>query len=189
VPSPIGHLLGGIAAAWTADLLPGDRGWRTAGRDASWYRRAGDGITLACAAIAVSPDLDLSLAGHRTVTHSVAAAAIVAIIAAGVTRWVTGGPVTRVALMCAGAYTSHLLFDWMAADTFFPYGIQLFWPLSGRWYISGWDVFLQTERYKILGAAAMAKNAAAVSRETLMLVPLVAALWLLRARALRKSKI
>ena len=186
MPSPLGHLLGGVAAAWTADLVPGDRRWRTAPRTASWYRRAGDGLTAICAALAVLADLDLSLQGHRTITHSVTAAVIVAIVAAGVTKWVTERSVVRVASMCAGAYLTHLLFDWMAADTFYPYGIQLFWPFSGSWHISGWDVFLQTERYRVLGAAAMAKNVAAAVGEIAVLVPLVAGLWLVRVKALAR---
>ena len=52
MPSPLGHALGGIAASWAADLLPGPRAWRTAGRDASFYRRAGGALTLICAGLA-----------------------------------------------------------------------------------------------------------------------------------------
>jgi len=29
MPSPIGHALAGLTAAWIADLVPGDRDWRT----------------------------------------------------------------------------------------------------------------------------------------------------------------
>ena len=67
MPSPIGHALAGVAAAWTVDLIPGDRAWRTAPASASWYRRAGDGLTLRCAALGAAPDLDLVVrhASHR----------------------------------------------------------------------------------------------------------------------------
>src|SRR2546427_13121513 len=87
MPTPIGHALAGIAAAWAADLVPGDRAWRTASRFASWYARAGNGLTLVCAGLGVAPDIDLEFLpfnsqGHRTVTHSVGAVLFVALFAA-----------------------------------------------------------------------------------------------------------
>src|SRR5687767_3588955 len=114
MPSPIGHALAGIAVAWGADLFPGNRAWRTGPETTSWYTRAGNGLTLTCAALAVAPDLDLLFRGsHRSVTHSfisIAAVAIVAILAAVRARL----PVARVAWMCAGAWATHLLLDWLA---------------------------------------------------------------------------
>src|SRR5439155_8933895 len=85
MPSPIGHALAGVAAAWAADLVPGNRAWRTAGRSASWYERAGNGLTLTCAALAVAPDIDLFFSRfHRTATHSFIAVSLVAVVAAAV---------------------------------------------------------------------------------------------------------
>ena len=49
MPSPFGHSLAGLAVAWAADLLPGERAWRVAPATASWYRRAGNGLTVTCA--------------------------------------------------------------------------------------------------------------------------------------------
>ena len=54
MPSSVGHALAGAAAAWFADLVPGDRDWRTAPPTASWYRRAGNGLTLLCALLVVA---------------------------------------------------------------------------------------------------------------------------------------
>ena len=89
MPSPLGHALGGIAVAWAVDLLPGTPTWRTAGRGESFYRRAGGALTLICAGLAVAPDADLFLSTHRTATHSMTAVAMVTIVAAVVTGWVT----------------------------------------------------------------------------------------------------
>ena len=61
MPSPLAHALGGIAASWAVDLLPGTSRWRTAGRDESFYRRAGGALTLTCAALGMAPDVDRSL--------------------------------------------------------------------------------------------------------------------------------
>src|SRR5258706_15440046 len=82
MPSPFGHSLAGLAVAWAADLLPGDRAWRAAPASASWYRRAGNGLTTACAVLAMAPDLDLAFTRHRTYTHSVGAVVIVGLVAA-----------------------------------------------------------------------------------------------------------
>jgi membrane-bound metal-dependent hydrolase YbcI (DUF457 family) len=188
MPSPIGHALAGVAAAWGADLVPGNRAWRTAPPAASWYRRAGDGMTLTCVALAVAPDLDLAYSEyHRSVTHSVTAVAAVGLIAALVARRMRrpSGAVGRVAAMCAGAWATHLLLDWLGVDRlYFPYGIQLFWPFDRRWFISGLDIFAGTERHNILGAAAIKQNAAAIGREILLLLPIVLAVWLIRVKAL-----
>jgi membrane-bound metal-dependent hydrolase YbcI (DUF457 family) len=188
MPSPIGHALAGVAAAWSADLVPGDRAWRTAPQFASWYERAGNGLTLACVCLAVLPDLDLLMLPfkpetHRTVTHSVGAVLVVGLAAAAMARRV-GRPVTRVALMCAAAYATHLFLDWLGADGFPPFGLQIFWPFSDGWFISGWDLFPQTARRQLLSPAIIRLNALAIAQETAILVPILVALWLVRVKAL-----
>src|SRR5947207_9945889 len=127
MPSPVGHTLAGVAVAWAADLVPGDRSWRAAPPTDSWYRRAGNGVTLACALIAALPDLDLLFATHRAFTHSVGAVMFVAVGAAIVARRIRR-PVARVALMCAAAYASHLVLDWLAVDLYPPPGLRALWP-------------------------------------------------------------
>jgi membrane-bound metal-dependent hydrolase YbcI (DUF457 family) len=188
MPSPIGHALAGVAAAWTADLVPGDRLWRTAPRDASWYARAGNGLTLACACLAVLPDLDLVMLPfkpetHRTVTHSVGAAVVVGLTAAAMAGRARR-PAARVSLMCAAAYATHLLLDWLGADRFPPFGLQMFWPFSDGWFISGWDLFRQTARRQLMSPAIIRLNALAIAQEMAILVPILVALWLVRVKAL-----
>jgi membrane-bound metal-dependent hydrolase YbcI (DUF457 family) len=184
MPSPIGHALAGIAVAWAADLFPGNRAWRTVPATASWYARAGNGLTLTCAALAVAPDLDLLFPGaHRSVTHSfvsITAVAIVAMLAATRARL----PVSRVAWMCAGAWATHLLLDWLAADPSTPRGIQALWPFNDKRFISEWDVFPGTERRQIFSAPSIRLNMAALARELAFMLPIVLGLWLVRVKAL-----
>jgi membrane-bound metal-dependent hydrolase YbcI (DUF457 family) len=182
--SPVGHFLGGVAAAWAVDLVPGDRTARTAPSGASFYRRAGNGLTMLCGLLAVTPDLDLLLHVHRTITHSLTAVLVVAVVSAVLAKWAGKRSLGRAALMCAGAYGTHLLLDWMAVDNSFPYGIQLLWPISSRWYISSWPIFPGTERRHILGAVAVLTNATAAAWEVLLLAPVLGALWLVRVKAL-----
>ena len=175
--------MAGVAAAWTADLVPGRRAWRSAPPTASWYSRAGNGLTAACALIGAVPDLDLVFHIHRTFTHSAGAVIFVGLFAAALAANAER-PIARVALMCAGAYATHLLLDWLAADTSSPYGIQVMWPFSDGWYISGWNVFRQTARRHVLTASVVGANLRAVVQEIAILGPLLVGLWLVRVKAL-----
>jgi membrane-bound metal-dependent hydrolase YbcI (DUF457 family) len=184
MPSPIGHALAGIAVAWGADLLPGNRAWRTAPGPASWYVRAGNGLTLTCAALAAAPDLDLMIrAFHRSITHSFVSIAVVAAVAA-VSAARARLPVARIAFMCAAAWASHMLLDWLAADPSSPRGIQALWPFSDTRFISGWDVFPGTERRDIFSASSLRLNLTALVMELAFMTPVVAGLWLVRVKAL-----
>ena len=183
MPSPIGHALAGIAVAWTADLLPGDRTGRTAPKTASWYLRAGDGLTLLCAGLGAAPDLDLAFAAHRTVTHSIGAVLLVGLFAAALAANARR-PIARVALTCAAAYGSHLWLDWLGADDYPPRGIQALWPITREWYISGADLFRQTARLHIFTQPVVLTNERAIVQEFAILGPIVVALWLVRVKAL-----
>jgi membrane-bound metal-dependent hydrolase YbcI (DUF457 family) len=185
MPSPVGHALAGVLTVWVADCVPGRRIGRQAGPDASWWDRSGSGLLLTGAALAAAPDLDLLFAGHRTVTHSIGAVAVVG-AAAALAAARLGWPVARVALTCAAAYASHLLLDWMGVDETVPYGLQALWPLSDRWFISGWSLFRQTERRRIFTVAIMKWNAVTVAQEIAMLAPLLALAWLIRVKTLAR---
>src|SRR5215471_18984413 len=185
MPSPIGHALAGVAVAWAVDLIPGDRAWRTAPDTAPWSERAGNGLTLLCAGLGAAPDLDLAFAAHRTMTHSLSAVVLVAVVAAAVAAS-TRRPVARIALMCAGAYGSHLPMDWLGVDNYPPRGIQLLWPINHEWYISDADIFRQTARLRIFTRGPMMTNARAILQEIAMLGPTLVALWLVRVKALAR---
>ena len=168
MPSPVGHALGGIAVAWAIDP--------TADRE----------LTVVCAALAAAPDLDLLLpVPHRAVTHSVGAVAFVALFAAAMAVK-SRRPVGKLTLMCAAAYASHLLLDWLGADHYAPEGIRALWPLSGGYYISHLDVFRETARRFLTSESVMAQNAKAVAQEVAILGPIVGALWLVRIKALAR---
>jgi len=168
--------------AWAADLIPGDRAWRAAPTTASWYRRAGNGLSVGCATLAMAPDLDLLFTRHRTYTHSIGAVLIVGLLAAAFApkaRW-------RVSLMCAAAYASHLLLDWLGIDLYPPPGLQALWPFDSGWYISGLDLFRQTRRGRLLTWPVMTQNLLAIAQEMAMLLPIAAALWLVRVKPLAR---
>ena len=86
--------------------------------------------------------------------------------------------------MCGLAYASHLLLDWLAVDRYPPAGIQALWPVSQAFYVSGWDVFFQTERQHPL--LSIRANLAAVAREVVILLPIAWAVWSVRVKALAR---
>ena len=174
MPSPIGHALAGLAVAWGSDLLPPRAGGRPEGVHHDHL----------CVMLAVLPDADLLLPiAHRTVTHSFAAVAAVALLMI-VAGSVTGKVTARFAVACVAAYASHLLLDWLQADPTPPLGIQALWPASSRWFISGWDILRPTERRHMFEPATMQRNVLAVVQEIVVLGPVAAAAWLVRVKAL-----
>src|SRR4051812_44374017 len=177
MPSPIGHAIAGVAIAWTAEAVNSPRAHRESKRGDS---NRGLTTALACAAVAMVPDLDLLLPlPHRTATHSLLTLVAGTILAIAVTGKVR--PSGRfIVLACIAACASHLLLDWLAEDSTAPRGIQLLWPASRDWFISGLDLFRGTARREVFTAASMRTNALAIAQEIAILGPLAAAAWLVR---------
>jgi membrane-bound metal-dependent hydrolase YbcI (DUF457 family) len=174
MPSPIGHALAGAAIAFGSAPGLGIRG-STTEPDAHRLRF----LTIACAALAALPDIDLAAPyTHRTITHSLLATGVVTIIAAVVTGQVTPRAARRTTLICAAAYASHLLLDWLAVDDTPPRGLQILWPFSDRWFISGWDLFRGTARRNLFSVVSMRANVLAALQEIATLGPVAAIAWL-----------
>jgi membrane-bound metal-dependent hydrolase YbcI (DUF457 family) len=166
MPSPVGHVLAGLAVAYAVD-------------------RRGDAtprLVLTCALIAAAPDLDLLVPGeHRTFTHSLLAVGLVLLATWATTRVGSGRADWRVAIACALAIASHLLTDYVSEDPGTPSGLQLLWP-GRQWFKSEWALFLATERFAPFSPFAMAMNARALLRELLVLGPVALLAWMLRRR-------
>ena len=170
MPSPIGHVLAGAAVVWAADAI--DR------------RPSSRRLVVTCALLGAVADVDLLLPRyHRSITHSVTAVVVVLIVAAavtgGVTRW-------RVALVCAAAYASHLFLDWLGADTLPPAGLQALWPFADRFFVSGLNLFAETERRHPFSGPTLYQNLRAAAQEAAILAPVAVAMWLIRVKALAR---
>jgi hypothetical protein len=169
MPSPIGHSLAGAIVGLSATHLI---------RKTRPTALVPASLVLACVVLAVLPDIDLLVMPvHRTMTHSFTAAVTVMIIAAAVTRQVTGRIDWAVALACGAAIASHLLCDWLGEDVNQPRGIQALWPWSDHWFVSGWDVFRNTERRDPFSWATIRHNAITGAQELLLLGPLTVLVW------------
>ncbi|MFN7978885.1 MAG: metal-dependent hydrolase [Vicinamibacterales bacterium] len=175
MPSPVGHALGGALVATLAARA------RPAGPSGiPWTARTwlGQPLVAIGAVAACLPDIDFLWARHNMETHSVGAAVLAALVAWLVTRQ------PRVALVVAGAWLSHVLFDWLGSDDTPPIGVMAFWPLTDRFYFANAFVFEAiSRRYWLPGF--VAHNAWAVVSEVLMVGPLVAAATFWRTRGVR----
>ena len=180
MPSPVGHLVAGLAVAWAAEAVasPG-RKRRAAGQPPA---PAAAPLALACAALALAPDLDILLATHRTFTHSLGAVAAAAVAGGAVAR-ALGARALASGLTCGLVVASHILLDWLGRDSNTPRGVMALWPLSTAYLYSGIDLFAEVSRRYWNPDEFIVKNTASVVREVLILGPVAAAaFWLRRLR-------
>ena len=186
MPSPIGHSLAGLALG---RVLAPDTG--------SGSRR----FLLLAVIAANAPDLDI-LAGaaagrinafHPSESHSLAAVAVVAAIAAVTLgrRWGLPG---RVAAVAACAYASHIGLDYICGPPGRVLNLPLLWPLSDAQFISSWlpfEGFMHGPRgagiAAFLAGVFSPKNTVVVFREVVRLGPFVATAWMLRRPAPRRD--
>jgi len=155
MPSPLGHLLGGVVVGSFASRRP------------AWA------LIAACSVAAALPDVDILLPiAHRGPTHSVAAACIVfggTLVVLSRSRW--KGDRVRLASAIAVGVLSHILLDWLGEDSSRPRGVMALWPLSTAYYISNLDIFAAVDRrYWLPGF--WQRNITALARELAILAPL-----------------
>jgi len=178
MPSPIGHGLAGLAIGLALEPAEPESARSTTARLSTF--------AILGAAFAALPDADLFVQMHRGISHSVGATALLMIIVAGVTRWVTGRVQWRWVLLAGIAHASHILMDWMGADPYAPPGLEALWPFSHRFYISGWDIFPPTERRVSLPGAFWI-NLRAFVVEVGVMAPIATFVFL--ARRTRRSRV
>jgi membrane-bound metal-dependent hydrolase YbcI (DUF457 family) len=174
VPSPVGHVLAGVAAGW---LVAGAPRGRVALRESCIF-----------GALGASPDLDLLIGAHSGPTHSVGATAIVAAGVLVVSRLARVDrrftrPALLFALACAAAYGSHVLLDWLATDSSPPIGIMALWPFTYAHYESDVHLFMAISRRYHQGWLFVRQNTLAVLRELLILIPVLIVVIRFRPRS------
>jgi len=187
MPSPVGHIVVGVAIAWAAEAVepfrprPSDAGSRPTATPIATP------LVLACAALALAPDLDILLASHRTYTHSVAAVAVAA-FAGGTVARARGAPGVATGLTCGLVVGSHILLDWLGRDSSTPRGLMALWPVSTAYFYSGIDLFADISRRYWKPEEFILKNAVSVARELLILAPPAALAWWARRRGQRPAE-
>jgi membrane-bound metal-dependent hydrolase YbcI (DUF457 family) len=169
MPSPLGHALAGLTVGWLARCRVGRRAGCASGA-----------IVVACAALAIAPDLDLLWGRHRDATHSIGAAVLVA-VAAWLLLRAAGVRSIPTAALLGVAYATHILLDWLGADKGLPLGVPALWPLTDRSFQSGATLFLNVERRYWMADfwPALVKT---LSREVFILGPIALGVWIVCVR-------
>ncbi len=119
-----------VAGAWLGSLLPdADRAGSRVYRPTRFERRVWPARILGW--IARLPLRALSVLGHRGLTHSLAAAAVAAVVCWALAARIVPATALAVGAGIAIGYGAHV-----AADACTPSGVPLFAPLSGRrWWL------------------------------------------------------
>ena len=177
---PLGHALGGFAAGWliAPDVPPplsADERARMPLEARLRWRRA-----WLFAAVGLVADVDFFAGQHRAYTHSVGAVMAVFGISLLLARGRARDPV-RLSLAIAASYASHVLFDWLGADSPAPRGIMALWPFTDAHYVSRVDVFPVVSR-KILTVRAWKLNLIAAATEATIVGFAVYLCWRFRDR-------
>lgn len=168
MPSPVGHLLGGIIAGCSlAAERPRPR------------------QILLFGLLGAAPDLNLLVGLHSRYSHSLGAAVLVGLGAAAIPwahrrRWSSAGRMSF-ALACAAAYASHVLLDWLGTDSTHPVGIMALWPFSAAFFQSTRHWFDEISRHPDRPGF-WSHNLLAVVREAVRLIPLALLVITIRAR-------
>ena len=169
MPSPVGHGIAGAALALAFD--------RPASSD-----RVSARLTIAAVLLAVAPDLDFLLGGHRGPTHSLAAAVLVGGVVWALLRG-RAADAGRIALICASAWASHVLLDWLGTDTSPPMGLMALWPFSHDYFEAPVHLFSAVSRRFSRPELFWIPNLLALLRELVILGPvLLAATYLRKVR-------
>jgi membrane-bound metal-dependent hydrolase YbcI (DUF457 family) len=172
--TPVGHYLLGLTLAELAARDDTER------RQAPWW-----------ALVACAPDLD-ALPGavvgnlalfHHGASHSLAAAAIVAVATMGFVKHARGGVSPWTPVVVFVLYASHSVLDSVTLDPGWPSGVPFLWPWSHETFQAPWVLLpnVQHTRAPVISV----HNALLMVREVLILAPL-AGLVLTRRPSVRR---
>lgn len=145
-------------------------GWTVAGRGPypHWVSQA-----VVFSAAGLLPDIDLLFGAHSGPTHSLGAAAIVTLMAWGVSGYRSRPAIT---LAVFAAYASHIFLDWLGADTSPPLGVMALWPFSTQYFMSPVPLMPAISRRYWLPDF-WSHNLRALAFELVIFTPLALAAW------------
>ncbi len=179
--SPVGHTLAGLAAVTIMK-----KQWPLGYLDWIWIIFFSN-----------LPDVDFILAyaadvERHTFTHSIGFIAIILVI---ITTIMNVQPelsrkvpnrIQYLIVFPIVLITLHILLDMLAVDESFPYGVQLFWPLSDEFFISPIAILPPTWTNYTLKKMII-ENSKTLFFEILIFVPIVIAAKVYAARSKRKK--
>lgn len=119
-------------------------------------------LTALCVGMALLPDVDMlpgliqgaGILTHGSAVHSLFAGVIASLAVAllyrskSLARW-------QIFLMCFFAYSSHLALDYLARDSFPPYGIVVWWPFNSESFLAPMTVLMGAQHDIVRGDSFM----------------------------------
>jgi inner membrane protein len=96
-------------------------------------------------------------------------------------------PSAMVALACALAVSTHVLFDWLGSDDRAPFGVMALWPFTSEFFYADVWLFGAISRH-YWRSDFLSQNVLAVLRELVILGPFVAILWFYRRGRFPRGK-
>ncbi len=141
-----------------------------------------------------TPDLDFLLGAlegdinkyHHGVTHTLGFSVFLALIVALFLRIKKREKVLFSFFLTFLLVFSHVALDLFAQDTSPPYGVMLFWPFTGQYFVS-FPLFLLISRGSSWLSIFNYTNVGALLRELIIFLPLVAIIYFLRV-SIRTNK-
>jgi inner membrane protein len=174
MPSPVGHSLAGLCG-----FLLGRK--ELSMRKQTW-------LLVGSVALANLPDLDF-IPGlwvgdprvfHHQGAHSLAAAVLVG-LTIGLLSWFWKSDPVWWGIWGGSIYLSHVLLDLMVNDPSPPFGAQVFWPFSSRYFISPFTPFSSFDYYDpdlgIIRSILSLHNIVTVLREFILMLFFVFLSW------------
>lgn len=124
---------------------------------------------------------------HHGITHSIGFALLIAFAFSLFLYLRTGVWIVRTFAICFCVYFSHIFLDYFSMDTSEPYGVPLFWPLSDKYYMAPFAVFLDVQRLHSFSSTFIpglfsSHNFWAMCIELVVFVPIIFLLFKLRRR-------
>ena len=161
--TPIGHSFAGYAVySFSAAAKENDR----------------LSLILLCIVMTNAPDLDFVpgiLIGrpalyHQGITHSLGFALMVSLVTA-ILYNIRGKSFSVIFNLCFLSYLSHLVIDFFGPDQRLPYGIPLFWPISGEHFISPVSLFLGVHHVRSTSASTLEWIDGILDEQTHLVIP------------------
>ena len=171
MPSPVGHLIAGYAVHSVM---------RERITEKNGYVLAAVLFSALAADLDFLPGIMVGAPGrfHHGVSHSLGAALLYGIGIWGILRCSKVKDAFQLAILFATVYASHVILDYLAADTGAPFGVPLWWPLSNTYHIASFPVFMDVKWLKgettaFFASIVSAHNLIAAVWEVVVLMPMV----------------
>jgi len=140
--------------------------------------------------IANAPDLDF-IPGifighanrfHHGITHTLGFSIFVALILCLVSKLRKKKSFVIFFLL----YFTHVVADFLCADTSYPFGVMLFWPFTNRYFISSYTIFLDIHKTTLRSLFDL-HNFKAIALEVSIFLPIIIVLRIILRRKSREK--